>query len=115
MSMRENPGSGYVVDAYKMTPFLPESQRAAYEDALENCDRETAANILGEHLPQEFPMFSDVYIPTDEDTVDDPMETGGIYVIFDEEDLYVRTPKPEMEHISALGVTPEFVRWSVWG
>ena len=115
MGMREYPSSGYVVEASKLLSSLPQDQQAAYQTALEDCDTEVAQNILSEHLPESFPCFLEVWCPSAEDTVDEPMEVGGMYVIFDEADLYVRTPTPGMEALTQFGVTPEFQRWSVWG
>lgn len=115
MSMREYPTSGYVVEASKFTDLLPEDQRAAYQEALDDQDTESAKNILAEHLPENFPCFSDVYRPAEEDTVDEPMETGGMYVVFDEEDMYVRTPTPGRIALLDAGLMPDLQHWSVWG
>ena len=53
MSMREYPTSGYVVEASKFTDLLPEDQRAAYQEALDDQDTESAKNILADLICQQ--------------------------------------------------------------
>ena len=36
MSNRENPSSGYVIEAAKLSVFLPEDQRTVFDNALQN-------------------------------------------------------------------------------
>ncbi len=119
MSMREYPSSGYVISLDDLTKILPEALQDRYEELLDelddgDVDEEAIAAFLTENLSEKFPAFN-IYRPSDEDTVDEPMEQGKYYAIFDEDDLYEKKPTPEHEAMLKLGIKPEFARWSVWG
>lgn len=114
MSMREYPCSGYVVSASQFADRLPKDKLSKYLDALNDGDRETVEQILSECLSHQLPPFT-VFCPRDTDTVDEPMEVGMTYVIFDEDDLYIKSPTPALVNLQAVGLQPQFCQWCVWG
>ena len=118
MSMRENPSSGYVVPLAKLKALLPENKQDEFDGmvlAFEEGDKspEELEDWLNDQLP-DAPGFT-LYYPADEDTVDEQMSKGEWYAVFDEGDLYVLTPRPELLDMQKRGIDPQFSRWSVWG
>lgn len=116
MSMRNHPMTGYLVPASKFKDFIPEKSREQYEAAVSACDREEVADILRSHIPSDFPAFSGVWCPAEEDNVDDPeaVQTGEVYVIFDESDLFVKQYSNQHIAMKREGIVPEFHSWSIW-
>ncbi len=114
MSMRDIPASGYTVKASEFTKFLPESVQGRYTKAIEDVDSELVSEILGEHLPNDYPGFESVFILSGEDSSED-LAQGEMYVVFDESDLYVKEPTRAHEIMKFQGISPTFSRWSTWG
>jgi hypothetical protein len=118
MSMREYPASGYVVPIEALKAVIPADKHdefdTLFEAVLEGDDTEAFLAFLDANWPDGHPAF-ELYRPSDEDTVDEPMENGHYYAVFDEDTLFTKKLTPEGEKLKALGVTPEFSRWSVWG
>lgn len=108
-------GSGYVVPVSSLKSILTVELGERLDAILDCGDLDDVESFVGDHYPETFPMYS-IYRPGDEDTVDDLMEKGVFYFIFDADDLYIRTPKPELESLTKNGIkSPEFARWTVWG
>lgn len=115
MSMRDIPASGYVINGRLLVPTLPQEYQVAATQALDDQDCEAFNEILNFHLPEVFPDYQQAFLFGDEDTSEE-LERGEVYVIFDESDLFVKTPKPELLAFrKAVGKDPEYQRWSVWG
>jgi hypothetical protein len=113
---RQFPGSAYVVQAVKIKEHLPKEKQEKYQELLNDGDTEAIPDWLTENWPDLWPCFESVYCPADEDTVDgETMEQGEIYVLFGEEDLYVKTPTDELKVMNKAGINPQFSRFSVWG
>ena len=115
MGMKDNPGCGFVIAAAELIAALPHRHQAKAQDLLENCDVEPLQELLSQHLPPILPRPAEVFVFGDEDTSDD-LEQGTVYVLFEEEDLYTRVEKPEMQAFhKAIGQKPQFCQWTVWG
>jgi hypothetical protein len=124
MSMREYPTSGYVVPVeqlrkvisgfFRLTLDKEQELQTKLDELLEEGDHEQIAEFLNENLPENFPACS-AYRPSDEDTVDEPMEQGVWYAVFDEDDLYTRRLSEAGEALKKAGVEPALSHWSVWG
>lgn len=118
MAMRENPASGYVIEASKLERFFPERLRPTFHEAIEN-----GAEAFGEFMDNNWPgigeglpLFESIYSPADEDTVDgETMQKGGIYVIFEEDELFEKKPTAAMTKLRQFDAEPQHSRWSVWG
>jgi hypothetical protein len=107
MSMREYPGSAYVLPVEKVLDHLSEDKRNQLKSLIEKDDTEAIDEFLVEFMPDDWPQYESIYRPSDEDTVDDEtMEPGHIYILFNEEDLYVKTPTDAMKNLHKLGLTP---------
>ena len=114
MSMKDTACSGYTVKASAFTPVLPESIRERYTKAIEDQDWENVDEILNEHMPADFPGYESAFVLNDEDN-SDGLERGEVYVIFQDEDLFVQTPTRAHDLMKAQGISPEFNRWTTWG
>lgn len=114
MSMQDTACSGYTVKASAFTKFIPESLREQFTKAIEEQNAELVDEILNEHLPAEFPGYESAFTLKDEDNAD-ALEKGEVYVIFQDEDLFIQTPTREAEALRAAGIIPEFNRWTSWG
>ena len=115
MSMREFPTSGYVVPLATLKTLLPTDKQEEFENTLEDLDAEEIGQFLTEHLPKNYLPDFTIYRPSDEDTVDEPMEQGEYYAVFDESDLYEKKPTKVHAELIAKGVVPTLSHWSVWG
>lgn len=118
MSNQENPNSGYVVPAKQIaTVFRPGSeQRAKFEQFIEE-DNELGLRdwLWAGNWSSYLPHVVDVYIPRDTDTVEEPMKVGEMYIVFDEEELFEKTPSEKMTRLQSYAIEPEKRNWSVWG
>lgn len=115
--MQENPGSGYFVPATQIAPLLPDAARAAYLEQIANNDEEAVEQILSEVYPPNLPKFVDIRIPSDTDTFDDPdtVRTGVMYLVFAEDDLYIRTETEAHKNLLRHNVVPHFAAYTIWG
>ena len=121
MSMKDNPGSGYVMAAEDAILLLPEDKRAAATELLADNDTEALQEFVEKHLPESIPAPETIFRFGDDDTSDD-LHPGSIYVCWDESDLFMRTEKPCLTAIreitrSAAGTAkePELCHWAIWG
>jgi hypothetical protein len=111
--MQTSGASGYTVKAESFTSLLPENLREEFTQAIADQDVDLVDEILGENVSPEFPMFESFFLRDEDDT--DTLEKGVVYICFQDEDLYIRTPKPELEWLQKQGINPAFERWAVWG
>ena len=114
MSMHDVGCSGYIVEASNLTKLLPENVREKFTQAIADQDTELVDEILVENAPPQFPEFESSFTLKDEDEADN-LEKKKVYVCFQSEDLYILTPKPELNFLIANGIKPEFERWVTWG
>jgi hypothetical protein len=122
MSMRENPGSGYVVklDDLKAAVLkaLPEAKQAQFSRAVEDAIGHSDALIeaISPYMKGlQLPIPEHVFELGDDDETGDELERHQWYVLFDESELYVRTPKAEFTRLKSLKVEPKFHNWAVFG
>lgn len=114
--MRDIACSGYTINASELTKVLPKDIRDDYKRFIAKKDLESVRLLLFDYLPDEFPMFEDVFIHGDDDDDDaGELEHGEMYVLFEETDLYTKTPTPELQAMEKEKIVPKFVRWTVWG
>ncbi len=114
MSMQNYPSSGYVVPLTTLKTFLNEAQQAQLENLLSDGYQEDITEFCDRNMPEWLPSF-DVYQPQEEDDVDDDMEKLLWYAVFDEDDLFVKTPSPDNLKMKSFNVDPKQANWSVWG
>jgi hypothetical protein len=117
MSMRENPGGGFVAKVEALISLLPvENQQEAREILADWLNEKwSLCDYLCDFLPEHFPRPVEVFMLGDEDTPDGEMERGIVYAIFEEDDLYERVPSAKLKAMEAKGVRPQFSNWTVWG
>ena len=112
--MQDIPCSGYTLKASDLTKFLPADQQEQFTKFCEDGDWESVQTVLADHMPKEFPQFTDAFCLNEESNPCD-LERGEVYVNFDDSDLYVRVESPAYKAMKAKGLSPEFNRWTVWG
>ena len=115
MSMKDNPGSGYVMAAEDVIRMLPEELREQATALLEDNDWEALQEFLDENLPPGIPRPEETFLFGDEDTSDD-LHSGTMYVRWDEDDLFIRQEKPCMSIMRELAAKePTFCQWAIFG
>ncbi len=115
MGMKDNPGCGYVLPVAQLIAALPRRHRDEAQDLLDDHDLEALQELLLQHLPPVLPRPAEVFVLGDDDGSDD-LELGTAYARFDEEELYTKVEKPEMQALlQAVGQKPEFSQWTMWG
>jgi len=112
--MQDTACSGHTVKASAFTSILPEPLREAFTKAIADQDADAVDEILDEHLPTNFPGYESAFVLADEDNADN-LERGEVYVIFQDEDLFIQLPTDGAEAMKARGIIPEFNRWTTWG
>lgn len=113
MSMRDIPASGYIVLVDDLKHLLTADEAKELETAMEDpAAGEEICELLNSCIPG-IPPICEVYYHCDEDSSED-MERGNFYAIFDEDDLFEKTPKPALTFLNSKKVEPKFARWSVW-
>jgi hypothetical protein len=116
MSNRENPSSGYLIEASKLAALLPDDRRQAFNDALADHDFEEATQLLDQFIPDGVACPSSIFILSDTDTGDDEMKEGVPYAYFDEDDLYIKKEKPDLTRLrEKIGESPTAHTWTIWG
>ena len=120
MSMKDNPGSGYVMPAEDVIRMLPEELRERATELLEDNDWEALHDFFEENLPPGIPRPEETFRFGDEDTSDD-LESGKVYVRWDESDLFTRQEKPCMVEMRDLlrkagrEIEPTLCNWAIFG
>lgn len=112
MSVTNMGNSGHLAKASEFTKLLPEDKREEYTNAITDKNIELVNLILGEQAPKGFPSFESAVFLGEEEGIDP--EAEGMYVCFQNDDLYVRTPKPELNFLLANGIHPWFQQWASW-
>ncbi len=116
MSNRENPCSGYLMEAAKLAVFLSDDQRTVFTDALAEHDFDKAVAILDQALPAGVACPTQVFVLGDTDTGDGDLEHDTPYAYFDEEDLYEMREKPDLIRLrETIGEVPTARSWTIWG
>ena len=120
MSMRDCPCRGFVVKAVDLIPALRIEYQNEAKELLEEaaCDalHDLFTNGLPANLPfPQFPRVAEVFRLGDEDTPDEDMEIGELYVRFDEDELFTRKETPQMEALKVMGIEPKECSWSIYG
>ena len=96
--------------------FIPEDQRPAFNECLEERDFEEAVSMLDQAIPTGMASPSQIFVLGDTDTGDENMEEGIPYAFFDEEDLYERREKPDLVRLrETIGEAPTAHSWTIWG
>lgn len=112
--MQDTACSGHTVKASEFTRFIPHDIQEVFTKAIADQDYEKVDEILDEHMPTDFPGYESAFVLKDEDNADG-LERGEVYVIFQDEDLFVQTPTRAHDLMKAHGISPEFNRWTTWG
>jgi hypothetical protein len=122
MSMRENPGSGYVVklDDLKeaIIKVLPEAEKAKFTEDLDAAigDPDAVIEALAPCMEgMQLPVPEHVFELGPDDEPDDELERNTWYVLFDESELFVRTPTAELTRLKSLKVEPKLHNWAIFG
>ena len=120
--MRENPGSGYVVklDDLKdaIIKALPEEEKAKFTKDLDAAIGEPDAVIeaLTPYMEgMQLPIPEYVFELGADDEPDDELERNTRYMLFDESELYVRTPTAELTRLKSLKIEPKLHNWAMFG
>lgn len=115
MSNKENPSSGYVMEAVTLAKLLPAKQADQYLEMLKQEQFEEAIALLSDNVPGSFPVPEQIFILDSTDTPDDELEQDVPYAFFDEGDLYERREKQALGVIrDTLQEIPTFHTWSIW-
>jgi hypothetical protein len=116
VSNRENPCSGYVIEAAKLAVLLPDEQRVAFSNVLADHDFEEAVKLLNQYIPNGTACPSSIFTLSDTDTGDPDLEEDTPYAYFDEDDLFIKQEKPELIRLrAAIGEAPTAHSWTIWG
>jgi hypothetical protein len=116
MSNKENPSSGYLIEATKLSVFISEDQRPAFDNALADHDFEKAVDLLDQFVPTGVACPSQIFALSDTDTGDENMDEGTPYAFFDEEDLYEKQEKLDVIRLrEKIGEAPMNHSWTIWG
>lgn len=123
MSMRNYPCSGYLTPALSFETIIKNEYLGRYAEFMKACK----SNDFDDHaiaLEIIYDLCKDKNLPipnvtvwfTSDDDIDDDLEYNTLYVYFDEEVLYEKTPKKELVEMSAtLNDAPKQYRWAIYG
>ena len=112
MSNRENPCAGHLIEAAKLSVFIPDDRRPAFDNALREHDFEEAVKLLDQAIPDGVACPSAIFVLSDTDTGDGDLEEGVPYAYFDEEDLYERREKSGLMQLrEKIGEVPTAHSW----
>lgn len=117
MGMRENPSSGYVLEADKLKHLLRNSDLVAqFEQMVEQREWEALVEFCDIELPLTVPRPESFFMLGDDDTGDGDLEHDVLYAYFDEDDLFKRKKNAKMLELeNLLGVGPELHCWTMFG
>ncbi|MCK9462604.1 MAG: hypothetical protein M0R80_23545 [Proteobacteria bacterium] len=115
MSMKDNPCSGYVLEAEKLLTVFDPTDRDTAQWLIEEGDHEGFQELLENKFPKTFALPAETFIFSDEDTSEE-MEAGKMYCRWDESDLYQKLERTELLFLKrAIGTTPQMANWTIWG
>ena len=116
MSNRENPCAGHLIEAAKLSVFIPDDRRPAFDNALREHDFEEALSMLDQAIPDGVACPSQIFVLSNTDTGDENMEEETPYAFFDEEDLYEMREKSDLVRLrETIGEAPTAHSWTIWG
>jgi hypothetical protein len=116
VSNKENPSSGYLIEASKLAVLIPDNHRQAFSNALTDHDFEEAIQLLDQFVSDDVACPSSIFILSDTDTGDDDLEEGVPYAYFDEDNLYIKQEKPDLIRLrEKIGESPTAHTWTIWG
>jgi len=109
MVMQEYPNSGYVVNVHDLKSIFPNQEYLDLDD-------EALEEWLDKNWGNQYPKYTSIYRPSEEDTLDqENMVYGERYLIFHDSDLYIKTPRQVLISLSEQNIFPKLTNWSVWG
>lgn len=112
--MKDIPASGYTVEVETFLPLLNAEQASELKDLMEDpAAGEEILELLNSCIPG-IPPIAEVFHFDGDDSSED-LELGKFYALFEESDLYEKTPKPALLFLHEKKVKPNFCRWSCWG
>lgn len=116
MGMHENPSSGYVLEASRLSPLFPAEMIKAFEDLIDEREFEEAVEFCKALLPGTVPCPEWFFVLRDEDTGDGEIENDLAYAFFDESDLFEKRPTEQhLELQRLLGIGLERHNWTIFG
>ena len=107
--------SGYVVKASALIKLFPPDKQEEYNKLVvknewgEKIDEFFRDNFL-HYYPRPYGILE-----VNDETESEDLESGETYVIFNESDLFEKTPRKELQSLLKKGITPEFSNWVIWG
>jgi hypothetical protein len=110
--MRDIPCSGYTVLVTDFKPLLTAQQQQELDSLIEDPAAKDKICDLLATIPGIPPIVEIFYYGEEE--FSDELEQGNFYVVFDESDLFEKTPKHGLTFLNSAQINPEFARWSVW-
>ena len=115
--MRNNPNSGYVLEADKLKHlFSNPTQIARFEELVDNGEYDELVSFCDRELKTNIPHPTSFFMLSDEDTADVDLEYNVLYAYFDEKDLYEFKKNDKMIQLEyLLGSGPTLHNWSIFG
>lgn len=108
----DNPCSGFVVEARKLLPLIPENIRQQAEEYIEDLETDALEKLVPTINGTTVESY---FILGDEDTCGDQMDTCTVYALFAESDLFTKVETPLMLALQAADAEPIDQNWSIWG
>lgn len=105
--MHNYANAGYVIKAIELEPLIPEEHKEEYNSLIDDGDADAVMDLLFkiEGLPH--PEY--VFVATEE--IESELEEDTMYLVFDVDYLYERTPKPVLNQLRKAGIDPEYQSW----
>ena len=115
MSQKEHPNSGHTVNVSEIQKLLSTEKADQLEAVLWEFDTDESLEFIKKEskrlgLPEPYWLF---YVG--EEMVPGDLEKENWYILYDEDDLYIKKEKPELVKLKEKGLTPVFANWSDWG
>lgn len=116
MGMSESPCNGYTIEVRNLRPSIVVEHRTKFDELLEECDAESLMKLITEHSIAGSILPESVFQLNDEDTGDETMQSGEVYAIYDQSQLYTLQLKPEAKGFERLiGPLPTQRSWTIFG
>jgi hypothetical protein len=115
MSMKNYGCVGFVIPANQLTKLFYKDVQEHYIKLLDEEDVEELKVFTDSNLPNNFPKPNSFFRFNSDEHESEDLTEDGIYALFDEEDLYIKTPSPKLEELRDAGVEPEHSTWVTWG
>jgi hypothetical protein len=114
MSMKNTGASGYLIKASDITKHLSADLQTEYNKLIDTENSIGLEDFLADNMPAGFPQFESVFVAIEEHEAED-LEIGTMYIILNEDDLFIKNESPQMKTLKAAGITPDLQHWVVWG